>query len=118
MTAPLLWATFVQMMREKKPIEVEIAANGMSLDLLRMVYRNSSTTRIRRAIAALPFELPKLAVTAVISEQNFAEALERQLQNMERINDGNGGIFEFKAVPQVEAKPPKPHINDRRFRRI
>ena len=121
MTAPLLWATFVQMMQEKKPIEVEIPANGMSFDLLRMVYRNSSiplTTRIRCAIAAFPFELPKLAVTAVISEQNFAEALERQLQNMERINDGNGGIFEAKAVPQVEAKPPKPHINDRRFRRI
>ena len=45
-----------------------------------MVYRNSSiplATRIRCAIAAFPFELPKLAVTAVISEQNFAEALER-----------------------------------------
>jgi hypothetical protein len=53
-----------------------------------MVYRNSSiplATRIRCAIAAFPFELPKLAVTAVISEQNFAEALERRLQNMERI---------------------------------
>jgi hypothetical protein len=83
MTAPLLWATFVQMMREKKPTEVEIPANAM-----------------------------------FISEQNFAEALERQLQNMERINDGNGGIFAAKAVPQVEAKPPRPHINDRRFRRI
>ena len=50
---------------------MEIPANGMSFDLLRMVYRNSSiplTTRIRCAIAAFPFELPKLAVTAVISE--------------------------------------------------
>jgi hypothetical protein len=93
--------------------------NGNSLDLLRMVYRNPSLAlpvRMRAAIAALPFELPKLAVTAVINEQNFSEVLERRLQNMERIN--NGGTIEAKPVPEIEMKPPKPHINDRRFRRI
>jgi hypothetical protein len=98
--------------------EIELPANGTSLDFLRAVYRNPSlalSVRMRAAIAALPFELPKLAVTAVINEQNFAEVLERRLQNMERINDGNGRIIE---APEIEMKPPKPHINDRRFRRI
>jgi len=56
--------------KAKRPVEFEIGPNGMSLDLLRAVYRNSSvelSTRIRCAMACLPFEAPKLAVTAVIS---------------------------------------------------
>jgi hypothetical protein len=70
---------------------------------------------MRAAIAALPFELPKLAVTAVINEQNFAEVLERRLQNMERINNGNGQMIEAK---QVETKTPMPMLADRRYRRV
>jgi hypothetical protein len=98
---------------------LEIGPNGMSLDLLRAVYRNAAlplVTRMRAAMACLPFESPKLAVTAVVSEQNFAEALERRLQNMERIN--SGGTIEAKPVPQVEAKPQMPRVADRRYRRI
>jgi uncharacterized metal-binding protein YceD (DUF177 family) len=63
----------------KKEEQITLEPNGNSLDLLQMVYRNPSLAlpvRMRAAIAALPFELPKLAVTAVINEQNFAEALE------------------------------------------
>jgi hypothetical protein len=37
---------------------------------------------MRAAIACLPFEVPKLAVTAVVSEQNFAEVLERRLRRI------------------------------------
>jgi hypothetical protein len=73
---------------------------------------------MRAAIAALPFELPKLAVTAVINEQNFAEVLERRLKNMERINNGYGRIVEAPHVPQVEARPQMPRVADRRYRRI
>jgi hypothetical protein len=90
-----------------------------SLEFLQAVYRNPALglpVRMRAAIAALPFELPKLAVTAVISEQNFAEALERRLQNMERIN--NGDVIEAKPVPQAETRPQMPRVADRRFRRI
>jgi hypothetical protein len=100
-------------------LTLDFAPNGNSLDLLRAVYRNPTIplpVRMRAAIAALPHEVPRLAVTALVSDQSFAEVLERRLQNMERIN--NGGTIEAKPVPEIEMKPPKPHINDRRFRRI
>jgi hypothetical protein len=102
----------------KKEEQITLEPNGNSLDLLQMVYRNPSLAlpvRMGAAIAALPFELPKLAVTAVINEQNFAEALERRLQNMERITNGNGKMIEAK---QVETKTPMPRLADRRYRRV
>jgi hypothetical protein len=73
------------------------------------------STRRDDPSACLPFELPKLAVTAVINEQNFAEALERRLQNMERINNGNGKMIEAK---QAETKTPMPRLADQRYRRV
>jgi len=72
----------------KKSQEIEIPSDGISLDLLRAVYRNSSlalTTRMRAAIAALPHEVPKLAVTAVVSEQDFATVLDRRLKRIEEM---------------------------------
>jgi hypothetical protein len=70
---------------------------------------------MRAAIAALPFELPKLAVTAVVSEQDFASVLERRLRR----------ISEMKLIegqPQstngnVDVRLP-PRLADRRFRRM
>ena len=97
--------------------QMEIGPNGTSLQLLQTVYRNPSialSVRMRAAVAALPFEFPKLAVTAVVSEQNFAELLDRRLKR----------IAELEATPinankpEIEVKPPMPRIADRRFRRI
>jgi hypothetical protein len=102
----------------RKEDQIALEPNGTSLDLLRAVYRNPELglpVRMRAAIAALPFELPKLSVTAVISEQNFAEVLERRLQNMERISNGNAKMIEAK---QVETKTPMPRLADRRYRRV
>src|SRR5262245_2224174 len=68
--------------------EIEIPADGISLDLLRAVYRNNQlplTTRMRAAIAALPFEVPKLEVTAVVSEQEFATVLDRRLKRIQEM---------------------------------
>ena len=101
-----------------RPKVVEIPANGNSLDLLQAVYRNPSiplSTRIRCAVAALPHEVPRLQVTAQITENDFATILERRIQNYERTK--NGGLIEANREP-VEVKSPLPRIADRRYRRL
>ena len=100
-------------------------ANGLllkpeatSLEFLQTVYRNpglSLPVRVRAAIAALPFEAPKLAVTALVSNQSFAELLERRLKHLSEIENGNGKIIDRTAV---EMKPPMPRLADRRYRRL
>jgi hypothetical protein len=50
-----------------------------SLEFLGSIYRDVElplSQRMRAAIAALPFENPKLAVTANINAQNFAAEIE------------------------------------------
>jgi hypothetical protein len=109
---------FANLFEDKKPQEIEIPADGISLDLLRVVYRNNQlplTTRMRAAIAALPFEVPKLAVTAVVSEHNFAEVLERRLRRISEMKL-------IEAQPQstnsnVDVRLP-PRLADRGFRRM
>jgi len=114
----------------KKSQEIEISSDGISLDLLRAVYRNSSlalTTRMRAAIAALPHEVPRLAVTAQIVDNDFATLLDQriahyqqmQLANSAKLIDAqpiNGKPSETKF--QIETKPPLARTNDRRFRRF
>jgi hypothetical protein len=75
---------------------------------------------MRAAIAALPFEVPKLAVTAVVSEQDFATLLDRRLKRLEELKllEANGAKA-IDAQPQsVETKPPLARTPDRRFRRF
>src|SRR5262245_9512456 len=121
---------FANLFEDKKQQEIEIPADGISLDLLRAVYRNNQlplTTRMRAAIAALPFESPKLAVTALVSEQDFATVLDRRLKRIEemkllegRVVNGKPGISERIIEPEPPpAPPPLNGIYDkRRYRRI
>ena len=105
---------------------VELPPDGMSLDLLRAVYRNSSiplSTRIRCAIAALPFETPKLAVTAQVSEQDFATVLERRLNHLKQIEEmavieTQPDRLDAQLPPRTADKPPLPRITERGFKRI
>jgi hypothetical protein len=89
-----------------------------ALEFLQAVYCNDQlplVTRMRAAIAALPFESPKLAVTAVVSETDFAAVLDRRLKRMNEMQATP--VIEAQPVP-VDVKPPLPSITDRRFRRI
>src|SRR5215813_11209418 len=105
---------FANLFEEKKPQEIEIPADGISLDLLKAVYRNNQlplTTRMRAAIAALPFEVPKLAVTAVVSEQDFATVLDRRLKRIEEMR-----LLENKVVNGgtiITAEQSTPNRNQR-----
>ena len=108
----------------------EIGPNGMSLDLLRAVYRNASvdlSIRIRCAMACLPFESPKLAVTAVVSEQDFATVLDRRLKRIQemklpenKVVNGGTTITDGTNDPEPQpAPPPLNRIYDKRgYRRI
>ena len=88
------------------------------LNFLKAVYMNADlplSIRMRAAIELMPFMHPKLAVTAVVNEQNFAELLDRRLRRMGQIN--NEKIIDGPK-PEIEAKPPLPRISDRRYRRM
>jgi hypothetical protein len=74
---------------------------------------------MRAAMAAIPFETPKLAVTAVVTEQDFATLLDRRLQKIEAMNGKpRTQVIEAKPQPEVEVKAPLPRSNDRRYRRL
>src|SRR5262245_16373021 len=98
--------------------EIVLGPEGISLDLLRAVYRNPSiplSVRMRAAMACLPFETPKLAVTAQINEQSYAELLDRRLA---RLDEARRQVIEHQ--PQNGGTSPNivPRVPDRRFRRV
>jgi hypothetical protein len=107
--------------------ELEFPPNGMSIDLLRAVYRNPSIplpVRIRCAVAALPHEVPRLAVTAMVTEQSFAELLDKRIKRMEAMN-GHPQVqqqidhtIEQPQAQQIKPSKPLARTVDRRFRRM
>jgi hypothetical protein len=107
---------FSDLFEEKNENLLEVGPNATSLDLLRAVYRNPTlalSVRMRAAIAALPFESPKLAVTAMVSEQDFATLLDQRLKRLEAMKTD---AIEARPQPQVEVKPSMSRIADRRYR--
>ena len=115
---------FGNLFEDKKPEEIEIPPNGISLDLLRAVYRNPSIAlpvRMRAAIAALPHEVPRLAVTAQIVDNDIATMLDARIKRFEemRLIEATNATKVIDAKPQpVETKPPLARTSDRRFRRF
>jgi len=80
--------------------EVKIDSDATSLDFLQAVYRDSQQTlpvRMRAAIAALPFERPKLAVITNIN--SFAS-------HMEELARRNGKSNVIDATPMAIPKTP------------
>jgi hypothetical protein len=101
---------------DRKEDQLNLGPNGMSIDLLRQVYRNPSIplpVRMRAAISCLPFETPKLAVTYQASESDFASLLDQRIKRYQEMK-----LIAHQPQPAVETRPPLPRVPDRRFRRI
>ena len=93
-------------------IEAEQANGRMKevdpLTFLKGIYMNDElplSVRMRAAVEVLPFIHPKLAVTAQVSEHDFATLLDRRIKRME----------ERKLIQHRPSEPPA--ITDRRFNR-
>jgi hypothetical protein len=81
---PQLDRPVVEVIEDVAP-EVE---GNTSLDFLQAVYRCADQPmhrRMRAAIAALPFEHPKLAVTATINTEGFGARLEAARERTARL---------------------------------
>src|SRR5262245_24834501 len=100
---------------EEQEMEAETLEPVNALQLLQSVYRNPTvgiTTRMRAAMACLPFEVPKLAVTALIDgERDFAAILDRRIKRFEEMQ--NGKLIEARPTEPVEVKAPTPSMNYR-----
>jgi len=103
------------MYQAKENNQLDLGPTASSLDLLQAVYRDPSialTTRMRAAMACLPHEVPKLAVTAQITEQDFATLLDRRLKRLAELklieSNGSRVIDQPEAEAQLPEPEPKP----------
>src|SRR5262249_18858158 len=106
--------------KEQESKQLDLGPTAISLDLLRAVYRDPTqqlSTRMRAAMACLPFETPKLLATAIVNEGSFAELLECRLKRMEQTTK----LVDAKPTQEnggnADARLP-PSIPDRRYRRF
>ena len=101
-------------MTEEEP-PGEIDPSKTAHDYLKEVYQDPrlpTALRMKAAIEALPFERPKLAVTAMLDGQDIAALLDERLKRIAQAKPINGG----SAAPAPNPALP-PQVPDRRFRR-
>ena len=105
--------------------EIVVLPNKMmSLEFLQSIYRDETQmlhVRMRAAAIALPFESPKLSVTASMPvDESFAALLDRARKRSEKVRVIPATIEQRPEPekPTVEITPYRPTVPDmRRFRR-
>jgi hypothetical protein len=102
---------------EEEPIAPE---GKTSLQLLQAIYKDKKqplNVRVRCAIEALQYEVPKLSATAIatMDGKSFADALERALARSENVRNGSVPLLNspVEELPAEELK--KPFQQYRRF---
>ena len=101
---PLLDRPALEVLEDTAP-EVQ---GKTSLEFLQAVYADSLQPmhrRMRAAIAALPFEHPKLAVTATINAEGFGAKLEAARERAAK-------VIEFRAEPTLSTEPANGGVAD------
>lgn len=87
----MTWEELPSPVFEVEPSGPIIGPAGSSLEFLQAVYRDPGQPmqrRMRAAVAALPFEHPKLAVTANIDGGGFAARLEAAIAKTAEMRAG------------------------------
>jgi hypothetical protein len=78
--------------------------------------------RLRAASIGIEYERPRLAVSAMVSEGDFASLLDARLKRFEQMRVIEGQPqkqIEHQRIEQpIEAPKPLPRVADRRFRRF
>jgi hypothetical protein len=91
----------IAMPMREEPIEA-----GSSLEFLQAIYRSPdqpTSRRMRAAIAALPFEHPKLSVVGVVNTDGFAARLEEAIRRTKEYRGEGGLTIEGQVEPAGSA---------------
>jgi hypothetical protein len=107
---------FANLLREphRRPEEFVLGKGATAHELLKIIYQCLELplpVRMRAAIAAIPFETPKLAVTAQVTENDLAVLLDQRIKRYQEMK-----LIDHQPQPGA-MKPTLPQA-DRRFRRI
>src|ERR1700688_1972461 len=90
-------------MEYKASDELGVGEPASALDYVQDVYkgrRSADPWRMRAAMAALPFETPKLAVTTNISNENFSAMLDRAIARSQGSGRNAPAQIELSAEPE------------------
>ena len=82
------------------------------LQYLQQVYRGeieAEGPRMRAAIAALPFESPRLTVVANITNHELGDRLDRAIARSAQSSGFSTPVIEAKAAPFVDVEAPPDH---------
>jgi hypothetical protein len=95
----------------EEPEPVQVSEGATSLGFLQAVYRSADqplSVRMKAAQAALPYEFPKLAVTAVIDGGDMAERLAQAIAQSSKVIEARPKEPALPAPPGPAGPSPRP----------
>jgi hypothetical protein len=108
--------------------DLDIGPNGLSIDLLRAVYRDTGQDlhiRMRAAMACLKHEVPSLGISVVVNDNDVATRLDKALARIAAIKSDTVNVEVIEPEPTFQPAPPSsststnplPSFYSPRFRR-